>query len=112
VVSSGILPGISPLQHQRRLADLVAIHPAGGVVTLYDGGYLISMIRASMIEVMRQPFIRTARLKGMPFPRRRVKHALRKALITPFTVILLQLNYLSPAWSSSRWSSPIPASAA
>ena len=64
------------------------------VMALYDMGYLIAMIRVSMIGVMRQPFIRTAILKGM---RRRdviVKHALRNALIAPFTAILLQINYL------------------
>jgi peptide/nickel transport system permease protein len=64
------------------------------VVTLYDAGYLISMIRASMVEVMRQPFVRTAVLKGMPFRQVVTRHAMRNALITPFTVILLQLNYL------------------
>jgi peptide/nickel transport system permease protein len=63
-------------------------------VTLYDAGYLISMIRASMVEVMRQPFVRTAVLKGMPFRQVVTRHAMRNALITPFTVILLQLNYL------------------
>jgi peptide/nickel transport system permease protein len=47
-----------------------------------------------MVEVMRQPYIRTAVLKGMSFPRVVTKHALRNALIAPFTVILLQLNYL------------------
>ena len=52
------------------------------------------MIRASMVEVMRQPYIRTATLKGLPFRDVVGKHALRNALITPFTVILLQLNYL------------------
>ena len=61
---------------------------------LYDAGYLIAMIRTSMVEVMRQPFIRTAVLKGMSFRGVVVKHALRNALIAPFTVILLQLNYL------------------
>ena len=64
------------------------------VVVLYDAGYLIAMIRTSMVEVMRQPFIRTAVLKGMSFRDVVVKHALRNALIAPFTVILLQLNYL------------------
>jgi len=44
--------------------------------------------------VMRKPFIRTAVLKGMPFRQVVTGHALRNALITPFTVILLQLNYL------------------
>jgi peptide/nickel transport system permease protein len=44
--------------------------------------------------VMRQPFIRTAILKGMKRRDVIVKHALRNALIAPFTAILLQINYL------------------
>jgi peptide/nickel transport system permease protein len=43
---------------------------------------------------MRQPYIRTATLKGMSFRDVVIKHAMRNALIAPFTVILLQLNYL------------------
>ncbi|MBL8689387.1 MAG: ABC transporter permease, partial [Rhodospirillaceae bacterium] len=49
---------------------------------------------SSMVEVMRAPYIRTALLKGNSFRNVVAKHALRNALITPFTVILLQLNYL------------------
>src|SRR5260370_95599 len=64
------------------------------VMALYDMGYLIAMIRVSMIGVMRQPFIRTAILKGMKRRDVIVKHALRNALIAPFTAILLQINYL------------------
>lgn len=94
VVQLELLPGISPLSASGGWPIWSQFVLPVAVVTLYDGGYLISMIRTSMVEVMRQPFIRTARLKGMPFRDVVVKHALRNALITPFTVILLQLNYL------------------
>lgn len=94
VVQLELLPGISPLSTSGGWPIWSQFVLPVAVVTLYDGGYLISMIRTSMVEVMRQPFIRTARLKGMPFRDVVVKHALRNALITPFTVILLQLNYL------------------
>lgn len=94
VVQLGILPGTSPLSSSGGWPVWSQFILPVMVVTLYDGGYLINMIRASMGEVMRQPFIRTAILKGMPFRDVVVKHALRNALITPFTVILLQLNYL------------------
>ncbi len=94
VVELGILPGISPLSTGGGWPIWSQFVLPVAVVTLYDSGYLISMIRTSMVEVMRQPFIRTATLKGMPFRDVVVKHALRNALITPFTVILLQLNYL------------------
>jgi peptide/nickel transport system permease protein len=52
------------------------------------------MTRASMTEVMTAQYIRTARLKGVSFPNIVMKHALRNALIAPFTVIMLQLPYL------------------
>ena len=94
VVELGILPGTSPLSTSGGWPLWSQFVLPVAVVTLYDGGYLISMIRASMIEVMRQPYIRTAALKGVPFRGVVVKHALRNALVTPFTVILLQLNYL------------------
>ena len=52
------------------------------------------MIRASMAEVMRSDYIRTARLKGLTPGRIIVRHALRNAMITPLTVIVLQLNWI------------------
>ena len=63
-------------------------------LTAYYLGYLVRMVRASMVEVMTRPYVRTAVLKGLSFPDVVVKHALRNALITPFTAILLQLNFL------------------
>src|SRR5689334_15794 len=64
------------------------------VIVLFDAGYVISMIRASMVEVMQRPYIRTAVLKGLPFRRVILHHALRNAMLTPITVIMLQINYL------------------
>jgi peptide/nickel transport system permease protein len=64
------------------------------VLVLYDFGYVARMTRASMAEVMTTPYIRTAILKGLPFHRVVLKHALRNALIAPFTVIVLQVNWL------------------
>ena len=63
-------------------------------VALYGIGYIARMTRASMTEVMSQQYIRTARLKGVSFRNIVVKHALRNALIAPFTVILLQFPWL------------------
>jgi peptide/nickel transport system permease protein len=94
VVWLGILPGTSPLRAESGWPIWSQFVLPVLVITLYDAGYLISMIRASMVEVMRQPYIRTAMLKGMSFGQVVTKHALRNALIAPFTVILLQLNYL------------------
>jgi len=64
------------------------------VIVLFDSGYVVSMIRASMVEVMQRPYIRTAVLKGMSFRAVIMRHALRNAMINPVTVIMLQINYL------------------
>jgi peptide/nickel transport system permease protein len=63
-------------------------------IALYGIGYIARMTRASMTEVMTAQYIRTARLKGVSFPAIVVKHALRNALIAPFTVIMLQFPWL------------------
>jgi len=63
-------------------------------LVLYDFGYVARMTRASMAEVMTAQYIRTAVLKGLPYKRVIMRHALRNALIAPFTIIVLQLNWL------------------
>jgi peptide/nickel transport system permease protein len=63
-------------------------------LVLYDFGYVARMTRASMAEVMTSQYIRTAILKGLPYRRVILRHALRNALIAPFTIIVLQLNWL------------------
>jgi peptide/nickel transport system permease protein len=63
-------------------------------IALYGMGYIARMTRASMAEVMTAQYIRTARLKGVSFGNIVVKHALRNALIAPFTVIMLQFPWL------------------
>jgi peptide/nickel transport system permease protein len=63
-------------------------------IALYGIGYIARMTRASMTEVMTQQYIRTARLKGVGFGQVVMKHALRNALIAPFTVIMLQFPWL------------------
>jgi peptide/nickel transport system permease protein len=63
-------------------------------LVLYDFGYVARMTRASMAEVMTSQYIRTAILKGLPYRRVILRHALRNALIAPFTIIVLQMNWL------------------
>ena len=64
------------------------------VLVLFGFGYVARMMRASMSEVMHSNYIRTAMLRGLPFRRVITHHALRNALIAPFTVIILQINWL------------------
>ena len=63
-------------------------------IAAYGMGYIARMTRASMAEVMTSQYIRTARLKGVRFRDIVIKHALRNALIAPFTVIMLQFPWL------------------
>ncbi len=50
--------------------------------------------RSSMLEVIRQDYIRTARSKGLPYGKVVRKHALRNALIPTVTVAGLQIGAL------------------
>jgi peptide/nickel transport system permease protein len=63
-------------------------------LTLVEVGYVARMTRASMVEVMNAPYIRTAVLKGLPYRRIVIRHALRNALMAPITVIMLHVNWL------------------
>jgi peptide/nickel transport system permease protein len=63
-------------------------------LTLIELGYVLRITRASMVEVMRSPYIRTAYLKGLPYRRIVTKHAIRNALMAPITVIMLHVNWL------------------
>ena len=87
----GWLPGTSSMTSGFNLVELIL--PVM-VLTLYGFGYVARMTRASMAEVMTSNYIRTAILKGIPYRRVIMKHALRNALIAPFTVIMLQFNWL------------------
>jgi len=62
-------------------------------LTLIELGYVLRITRASMVEVMRTNYIRTAILKGLPWRRVVFKHALRNAMMAPITVIMLHVNY-------------------
>ncbi len=64
------------------------------VLALDEIGYLARMTRVSMAEVMKSDYIRTAVLKGIPKRKVIWRHALRNALIAPFTAIMLHINWL------------------
>lgn len=85
------LPGTSSMSGGFEFKQLIL--PAL-VLVVYDFGYVARMTRASMAEVMTSQYIRSAVLKGLPYKQVIIKHALRNALIAPFTVIMLQINWL------------------
>lgn len=57
-------------------------------------GIIMRMTRASMLEVLRQDFVRTARAKGVPKQRVIWRHALHNAFIPIITVVGIQFAYL------------------
>lgn len=87
----GLLPGTSGMTQGWNLAEMVL--PVS-VLVIYAFGYIARMMRASMAEVMQSPYIRSAVLKGLPRRQIVLRHAFRNALIAPFTVIILQINWL------------------
>ncbi len=94
VVKLELLPGTSTLEvtPEWGLASQFVLPVT--VLVLYDFGYVARMVRGSMVEVMTKHYIRTAILKGLPYRTVILRHALRNAMIAPFTVILLQINWL------------------
>jgi peptide/nickel transport system permease protein len=89
-----VLPGTSPLDRESGWSISSQLVLPVAVLVIYDFGYVARMIRVSMIGVMEKPYIRTAILKGMSTRRVILGHALRNAMIAPFTVLLLQVNFL------------------
>ena len=63
-------------------------------LTLIELGYVLRITRASIVEVMKAPYIRTGLLKGLPYWQVVLKHAMRNALMAPITVIMLHVNWL------------------
>ena len=63
-------------------------------VTLVILAYIARMTRASVIDVMNRPYIRTAKLKGLPWRVVVFKHALRNAMLPTVTVVFLSLKWL------------------
>ena len=55
---------------------------------------LSRMIRASLLEVLDEDYIRTARSRGLPARKIVLKHAMRNALIPVITIIGLQVGVL------------------
>jgi peptide/nickel transport system permease protein len=95
----GIWLGVLPAVAIFTSADAIFENPAllalpVLTLTAVELGYVARMTRASMVEVMGSPYIRTAILKGMPYPRVVIRHAVRNALMAPITIIMLHVNWL------------------
>jgi peptide/nickel transport system permease protein len=56
--------------------------------------YISRLTRAGVLEELKQPYVRTADLKGLPRRIVIVKHVLRNALLPTITVIAISLGWL------------------
>ncbi len=83
---------MSPLE---KVGDMAA-HLILPVLALTFGAfaYMSRIVRGSMLEVIRQDYITTARAKGLPESRVLYKHALRNALLPMITIIGLSIPNL------------------
>lgn len=92
----GILP-VSGLQSPERsdVLDLIS-HLILPSIALATGAMAIiaRMTRSSMLEVIRQDYVRTARSKGLSERLVINRHALKNALIPVVTVVGMQVGYL------------------
>jgi peptide/nickel transport system permease protein len=90
-----LLPGAVVLLEDKAIfANPAMLVLPVATLTLIELGYVLRITRASMVEVMNAPYIRTAFLKGLPYRRIVMRHALRNSLMAPITVIMLHVNWL------------------
>ena len=62
--------------------------PAGGVIPL---AIIARITRSSMLDVLGQDYVRTARAKGLMERMVIIRHALRNALIPIITIVMFQI---------------------
>ncbi len=63
-------------------------------LTLATVGGIVRFVRAAMMEALRQDYVRTARAKGVSYPRVVLGHALRNAMIPVVTILALNFGAL------------------
>jgi peptide/nickel transport system permease protein len=78
----------NPIEHLKRM-----ILPAFAL-GFTSAGLLARLVRSSMLDVLQEDYIRTARAKGLPQRLMVIRHALRNALIPAITVIGYSLGGL------------------
>ena len=89
--SGGIYTIGAPFSIADRLAHLVLPVMAGALGWL---AWYSRFLRSSMLDVIHQDYLRTARAKGVPERTVIFKHALRNALIPLITLFALDLPYI------------------
>ncbi len=86
--SSIMLPGESPLTRPE-----ILVMPAL-TLTVVLFGYIMRMTRASVIEVMQTPYVRTAVLKGLPMRMVIRRHVLPNAMLPTISIIAMNFGWM------------------
>jgi len=86
-VNLGMLPPSGFATPAHWVMPTIAIGTSGAAI-------IMRMTRSSMLEVIRQDYIRTARAKGQTESKIILNHALKNALIPVMTVVGLQIGFL------------------
>jgi peptide/nickel transport system permease protein len=90
-----LLPASSTLPTDATFLEMLPslILPAV-TATLVLLAYITRLTRAEVIEEVKKPYVRTARLKGLPRSTVIFKHILRNALLPTITVIAISFGWL------------------
>ena len=88
------LPGIFTGNFGPLLDSLRHIVLPAATIGFFNAAFVARMTRSSMLEVLNQDYIRTARAKGVSDFFVIYKHALRNALLPIVTVVGMQFGYL------------------
>jgi peptide/nickel transport system permease protein len=94
-VKFGLLPAVSILAFGTNpLGDPAVLVLPVATLVIVGSAYIIRMVRAGVVEVMRSDYVQMARLNGIPERRVVVKYGLRNALAPTVQVIALTLQWL------------------
>ena len=88
LASSSIEPGVSFWE------ALPALILPALTATLVLLAYIARLTRAGVVEELKQTYVRTATLKGLPRRMIVIKHVLRNALLPTITVIAISIGWL------------------
>ena len=86
-----IIPGLGNIKTDSNSDQLLHLILPVAVLTIVSISGWSRYIRASMLDVLRQDYVRTARAKGLVERMVIVKHALRNALIPFITIVVFSL---------------------
>lgn len=93
-VQLGWFPVITPAGNVSLLRGAQALVLPALTLGVLMAAYIARVTRSSMLQVLGEDFIRTARAKGVPWRRVIRRHALRNAIIPVVTVVGLYLGVL------------------